>query len=163
MKKLITFLLVFALLVPTAFANDENVIPVDAEARFPADGVLEIDWEDPEETDLGYFELFKSQESSTPRDESLVKGVNARKFTDEDPGEGVTFYQMCTYTILDTQACDDVIAVFTPWNTILEPLVIEFLDIEDHWAFNHIEKLRVMNGYVLWKRRICLEFQHLLL
>ncbi len=145
MKKIIIFFLVFSLLIPTAFANDEDVIPVDADARFPSTGVLEIDWEDPEETDLDYFELFKSRESSTPRDESLIRGTNARDYIDEDPGHGVTYYQMCTYTILDTEACDDVIAVFAPWNTVLEPIVDEFLDIEGHWAFNHIEKLRVMN------------------
>jgi len=145
MKKLAAFLLIFSLTIPTAFANDEDVIPVDAFAKFGNQGQLMLYWDDSEESDLDYFELYKSEEDSTPRDESLLRGKNANDYTDNDPGSGVSFYQMCTYTILSTEACDEVIAIFAPDNLILDPIVDEFIDIDGHWAFNYIEKLRVLN------------------
>lgn len=136
MKKLICFLLIFTVFIPTAFAAD---------AQFVNNGNLKVIWADSDVIDFDYFELFKSEESSTPRDESLIQDSEALEYTDENVLDGVTYYQLCAFSTSQDEVCDKVIAVSGKYDLILDPAVEEFLDIEGHWAFNYIEKLRFLN------------------
>jgi len=150
MKKLISIsLLISIFMSATVLANSDyvesdDVVPMEIDATFISDGILEITWDATQESDLETYKLHKSETDSTPGDEYVLNSRTALDY-EEESSDGVSYFRMCVYTILNTMACGNIVAVYGRWNTVLEPIVEEFIDIEGHWAHVFIEKLRVMN------------------
>ncbi len=149
MKKIFIFTFIVMLFSHTVFASNtytesDDVIPIEITAGFISDGLLQITWDEPEESDLENFKLFKSTENSIPSEDYVLSSKTATGY-EEEAEDKLTYYRMCVYTVSDTMACGEVVAVYGPWNVVLDPKVDEFLDIDGHWGEQYIEKLRVMS------------------
>lgn len=144
MLMIASFLFAQTALAQTQYIESDDVVPIDIDAAFVSDGILKITWDEPQETDLETFKLYKSTTNSVP-DEDYVLNSKVSTEYEEEAYDGVSYYRMCVYTILKTKKCGNVVAVRGAWNTILDPVIEGFNDIEGHWAKQYIEKLRVMN------------------
>lgn len=149
MKIILCFSIIFLFFAQTVFANSvyvesEDVVPVEMDASFISDGIIQFTWDKPDESDLETFKLYKSTSNSQPEENYVLNSKTSMEY-EEEVADGVSYYRMCVYTILQTKACGDVIAIYGKWNTVLDPIVDEFIDIEGHWAEQFIEKLRVMS------------------
>lgn len=150
MKKTLSLLMIGSMIfLQTAFANSDyiesgDVVPIEITGNFISDGILQISWEIPQETDLETFKLFKSTTNSVPNDEYVLDDKTLTEYED-NVTDGVTYYRMCLYTTLKTKACGNVLAVRGALNIVLDPLIESFNDIDGHWGKQYIEKLRVTN------------------
>jgi hypothetical protein len=150
MKKLLCISMILSLIfAQIAFADiqyteSDDIVPIELNASFISDGILRITWDEPPESNLETFKLYKSTANSVPNEDYILNSKVSVEYQDE-PSDGISYYRMCVYTTLKTRKCGNVVAVRGAWNTVLDPIVEAFNDIEGHWAKQYIEKLRVMN------------------
>ena len=161
MKKIAILAFILAILSPSVFAQgdyieSEDVVPVEISGEFVGEE-LQITWDTPGETDLDFYDIYFSAEDTTltDMDQTLLLFSSLVDTPDtigeklgiihQDPVDGVGFYRTCVFTILSTKKCSDFMYTYGRNKLILDPIVDSFPDIDGHWGYHYIEKLRALN------------------
>lgn len=147
-----------AVFAQTDYTDSTDVVPIPLTAEFTDEGYVQITWHEPQETDLDFYVLLRSNEDSTPEansgDAEILLNSNEDDvptiedgygYIDQSPYSGVAYYRTCVYTILSTRGCGEVVSVYGDKELVLDPIVESFPDIAGHWAEKYIEKLRVLS------------------